>query len=176
MKLKKIRAEFPKPENYDIDLASRKGRKIDNVQPDEMSRFELADQENLKNKHPHGAEFLTGPNPFYNCHGLTFACRRTQPEMDFELILADDGFVEIPQDIVQIGDIVLYYDSSGTEVEHSGIVVALREGLTGSDLRLPWIWSKWGKGSEVFHSLFSCPYSVLHVKFYRQKKWVQKNV
>jgi hypothetical protein len=71
----------------------------------------------------------------YNCHGLTFASRRTWID-DASLvpaILAQDGYAEVPVDKVVAGDIVVYYDDDG-RADHSGIVM---EGPCDASLGIP---------------------------------------
>lgn len=99
----------------------------------------------------------------YNCHGLTFAARRTCiAAADVPAILKDDEYVRVAdgQEVLP-GDVALYSDSSS--FAHSGIVVGVRSGV-------PWIVSKWGFAHEAIHSVLDCPYSECTVSYYRVLK------
>jgi hypothetical protein len=104
----------------------------------------------------------------YNCHGLTFAGRRTQITSSVEVrkILDDDDYQIIQQNAVLPGDIVIYI-SQESEIEHSGIVVFFDQQLIGGAIR---VLSKWGGAHEVIHSLMECPYNDMRVEFYRVMK------
>ena len=161
------------PVDTKIGLRTRLDNEIDNVQPWWYSQFEwntLDEQPDQFEKQ--GAKRTSEANPVYNCHGLTFANRRTQVDYSFSTIsriLADDGFNEIPEREVRPGDVVVYYDSDGN-ADHSGIVIAK------GDLNVPIVWSKWGKGYEVIHALPVCPYGTSDVKFYRILRWKHNEV
>lgn len=102
------------------------------------------------------------PDPTYNCHGMTFAARRTTIEKSQEVvqILADDGYVKIPEDQVLPGDIVIYRDlpKNGGEIIHSGIVVDIPTVL--GTRQQPRVVSKWGHAHECIHSVQDCLYPV----------------
>jgi hypothetical protein len=103
----------------------------------------------------------------YNCHGFTFASRRTWID-DSALvpkILFEDGFEQIKKTLdVLPGDVVVYFDQNG-KAEHSGIVVEAPSSGTG--LGIPRVVSKWAKAHEVVHWANQCPYSVADVRYYR---------
>lgn len=103
------------------------------------------------------------PSRKYNCHGLSFAARRTTIESPLEIakILKEDGYHQVPEDKVLPGDIVIYYESG--DVAHSGIVVHVNE------MKVPIVLSKWGNCHEVVHQLGRCPYKLGDVRFYRIK-------
>jgi hypothetical protein len=102
-----------------------------------------------------------GPSRKYNCHGLTFASRRTWIDKALEVrkILQDDEYrVVQPADVLP-GDIVVYYVDG--DAEHSGLVV------DKGDIAGPVILSKWGFCHEVIHRIRECPYDAGNVVFYR---------
>lgn len=109
-------------------------------------------------------QFRTKATGMFNCHGLTFASRRTQINSPAELrkILEDDQYVPVKLTDVQPGDVVLYVGANG-DFNHSGIVVEYKDGMVH-----PLIWSKWGNGPEAVHALLDCPtaYGPNH-EFYR---------
>ena len=105
------------------------------------------------------AELRRPPTGQYNCHGLTFANRRTgiyHPASVAE-ILEDDGYRQIKASEVCLGDVVVYYD--GRQIAHTGIVVRIEreEGLIGG--QATWIMSKWGQAGEYIHPVNLGPYS-----------------
>jgi hypothetical protein len=136
-----------------ICLQTRRGNPIPNAQFYELSSFELAQVPDLSRKYL-GIIVRTLPNPIYNCHGLTFASRRTGIyEADFSEILDNDGYTEVSADQTLPGDIVLYFDEKGS-IQHSGIVV---ERPQQSLLNVPIILSKWGKYGEIIHPAHVTP-------------------
>ena len=104
-----------------------------------------------------------GPSQKYNCHGLSFASRRTEiwESSEVRKIIQDDEYVEVPPDHVLAGDLVVYYE--GGDAAHSGIVLRVNQ------LRVPIILSKWGKCQEVIHQLGRCPYKTEDVHYYRMR-------
>jgi len=155
---------FGVPSHGKIVLRTRLDNDIDNIQPWSYSKIEwsrLGESPNQFEKL--GARRTSEACPVYNCHGLTFGNRRTQVDDSYKTIsgiLLDDGFDQIPESEVRLGDIVVYYDGEGNAA-HSGIV------LNKGDLRGPVVWSKWGKSYEMIHALPVCPYDPSNVKFYR---------
>lgn len=104
-------------------------------------------------------------SPIYNCHGLTFASRRTGifDNAVLEQILQEDSYVLIPTDQVLPGDVILYY-GPGNDIEHSGIVV---ESPKPVSLNVPLVYSKWGRHLEGVHLANRCPYSFTDARYYR---------
>jgi hypothetical protein len=98
----------------------------------------------------------------YNCHGLTFASRRTgiSDGAEVQKILTDDGYQQVQYRDVSPGDIVIYVSVDTNEIEHSGIIVQV-------DNYGPKVLSKWGYCHEVIHRLGECEYDATHVRFYR---------
>jgi hypothetical protein len=159
-----------------LALQTRKGNDIPNVQDLEVPEHRREQAEALI-RHQLGLDFTqvdrrreaTGT---YNCHGMTFACRRTgihNPD-DVLLILSDDGYRQIREKEVLPGDIVLYFEGEPEEVIHSGIVVAveqLQQGATAVPTR---VLSKWGVAGEYIHHPRVCPYrDARHIRYYREK-------
>jgi hypothetical protein len=103
--------------------------------------------------HPNCVHRPTEPSRKYNCHGMTFAARRTwiaNPNQ-VQMILIDDNYEEVAEPFVVPGDIIIY--SSAGDIEHSGIVI-LRD-----ELKALHVLSKWGFYHEVVHKVPDCPYS-----------------
>lgn len=107
----------------------------------------------------------SGPTARYNCHGLTFAARRTciYESEAIAQILQEDGYVEVSAESVLAGDIILYI-SSDNDVEHSGIVI---EAPNNNLLNVPLVLSKWGAFAELIHRANNCPYTFANAKYYR---------
>ena len=103
------------------------------------------------------ATYRSGPCGFYNCHGLTFASRRTRifESEDIWRILKEDNYKTVLEQDVLPGDIVIYYRKG--DPQHSGIVVAIPH--IQDPLSQFRILSKWGHSHEVVHALRDCPYS-----------------
>jgi|SRR5208282_140999 len=111
----------------------------------------------------------TFPCSTYNCHGLTFAARRTgiSGSAVVQKILTEDGYERInDRSTVCPGDIILYISPITNEIEHSGIVV---DADPTDPLRLR-ILSKWGSAHEVIHSMGDCPYDARNLAFYRMTR------
>lgn len=93
-------------------------------------------------------------NAIYNCHGMTFACRRTCiPDAEYKdivNILSDDGYEKIRDAETLPGDVILYYEKG--QVSHSGIFLYVNE----QEKKM--ILSKWGSGGEYIHPIDLCPY------------------
>lgn len=104
-----------------------------------------------------------GPCATYNCHGLTFASRRTQitSAQEVAYILEDDEYARVPLAQVMPGDVAVYYIKG--DAEHSGIVVE-------RDQFSPWILSKWGPAHEAIHRPAECEYDASDVRYFRIAK------
>lgn len=146
-----------------IKLETSKRTGIPNHQDKEISHFHLNWSKQIGKKHPN-AKQRTEPSAVYNCHGMTFASRRTRIEKStaIQTILQDDVYKEITMKDVLPGDIVIYYSDAG-DPSHSGIVVE-----ANMNLIVPIICSKWGNAGEFIHGLLDCPsiYGTNH-KFFR---------
>jgi hypothetical protein len=113
--------------------------------------------ESLKRKYRNCLHRPVGPTGKFNCHGLTFASRRTAIDGSVvEKILREDEYREVQLQDVKTGDIVVY--RNGADVPHSGLVVRGFPDI--------WILSKWGAAHEVVHGVDDCDY-VGHKTFYR---------
>lgn len=151
-----------------IVLQTRAGTDIPNDQEHELSKFE----ENLfgayKKKFTAPAcHWRTEAIPVYNCHGMTFASRRTRITETWAVqrILADDQYEEIAARDVHQGDVVIYWTDDG-DLEHSGLVVSRGT----HPLYVPMICSKWGGGGEVIHPANNCPYEAVALRYYRVQR------
>jgi len=105
---------------------------------------------------PHCKHRPTRASLRYNCHGLTFASRRTSitESTAIQSILVDDAYVEVDWAEIAAGDVVLYLEQG--DFSHSGIVLNVdRSGI----VPVIWILSKWGHAHEVVHKLHECPYA-----------------
>ena len=140
-----------------IILHTSLGNEIDNYQIEELTQFEINLFDKYKPNDWLGCQFKGNPTPKYNCHGFTFASRRTNIDQtsDIRKILVDDCYVRIIQTEVMIGDLVLYVDDNGGDIEHTGMVV--QTGKDGILFEIV-ILSKWGKYKEVIHQVNNCPY------------------
>jgi len=146
-----------------IRLQTASRNDIPNTQRSEISAFERNWAADLSARYA-PATIRTEVSASYNCHGLTFASRRTRIEefSSLALILKDDKYEEVSRKQALPGDIVIYYDNNG-DLTHSGLVV-----LNDPPLYIPLICSKWGNGPELVHGLYNVPsvYGADH-RFYR---------
>ena len=130
-----------------IRLETSKRTGIDNIQFGDVSAFERNWAMEIPKRFPNVIQ-RTGMSPLYNCHGLTFASRRTRitDPQGIQQILVDDNWVELEMKDALPGDVVVYYSEEG-EPNHSGIVVEV------GGLGVPRICSKWGSAGEYIHLL-----------------------
>lgn len=158
--------DIHQPQGDSIVVQTRKGADVENMQTDSIPRLDLHMADVYRKRHCLAKE-RSGPTGMYNCHGLTFASRRTRiwNPVEVDKILRDDDYVEVDRADVLPGDVVVYYQNG--DLQHSGTVVEL--GQVGS-VPTPRIVSKWGNGQETIHSLNDCPYSTgATVRYYRIK-------
>ena len=151
----------------DIALQTRKRWNIPNGQVTEISILELNNAKLLLRRYSTSIlDYRTDPTPIYNCHGLTFASRRTgiYEVSAIHKILDDDEYKRVEIEAVLPGDAILYFDEDG-DIEHSGIVVSRPQ----ATLKVPQVVSKWGKFQEVIHWASQCPYNYSTAKYYRIK-------
>lgn len=143
-----------------IVTQTSRGSTIPNQQNHDAFGNENALLEHWRNKYD--AVVRGGASGMYNCHGLTFAARRTCVDdlRAIAKILADDNYREVPALNVLPGDIVLYYE--GGVVCHSGIVVE----VSGTVPRFTKVVSKWGPSGEFVHWVHKSEYGQEY-KYYR---------
>ena len=110
------------------------------------------------------------PSAQYDCHGLTFADRRTGicPSDVVRQILLQDGYRKVELSDVLPGDAVIYIGQDG-EVEHSGVVVELRRSLSGAVVDTVVV-SKWGGAHEAMHPSRHCPWPTAKLEYFRIDK------
>jgi hypothetical protein len=158
-----------------LDLDTRQGNHIENWRDMEISDVRRRNAEgqawDLMRQLGYGHADTTQrrpPTATYNCHGMTFASRRTTvPEDgDIALILKDDGYREIKRLVdVLPGDIALYYNRQ--KLVHSGMVATVsRFGETATITVL----SKWGSAGEYWHAAEECPYARTRIQYLREAR------
>src|SRR5271170_4067495 len=106
-----------------IHLETSKRGIIENFHDAAIPKGHLLWFRTLAKRHP-WARPRSSPSPIFNCHGLTFASRRTKiiDRANIMLILEHDEWREIDGQAAEPGDIVIYYDEAG-DPNHSGMVV-----------------------------------------------------
>lgn len=107
----------------------------------------------------------------FNCHGLTFASRRTsihEEDVVRRLLSDEDDYSEVDIRDVLPGDIVVYYGPRNT-IPHTGVVISMPQ---ERDFGIPWVVSKWGHFREYMHRANQVPpqWSYETLKFYRVTK------
>ena len=152
------------PTSKTIQLDTAAGQPIDNEQYFEISTFEV-NQFPAYERWKDSRITRSGPTAKYNCHGMTFASRRTGiwATAEIQKILSDDQYGEVkPEDAIP-GDVIIYFGVDG-DAEHSGIVLTSPK---DSQLRVPQVLSKWGKFSEFIHWANQSPYNFASVRYFR---------
>lgn len=152
------------PQFIELALETAEKNKIPNAQSKELSPQELLQVKDIEKKWGEIITPRSGPTPIYNCHGLVFASRRTGifDNSSIRQIFEDDRYREIQKEDALPGDIVIYFNKG--DIEHSAIIInAPSESL----LKIPLVYSKWGKYSEVIHLQNQCPYNLSEIKYYR---------
>lgn len=134
-----------------VVLVTRRGNPIENRQEIDFCGSERIPDYRSKHR---AATMRNEPNPYYNCHGMTFASSRTRVfDGSIGMILADDGYTEVTADEALPGDVVLYYNAKG-EINHSGIITT---SPSKGEYGFPWVVSKWGMLNEVHHLAYDVP-------------------
>jgi hypothetical protein len=145
-----------------IKTHTSKDEQIINEQCDTLFFSDLAIADSLEAEF--GSKYQGEYNPFYNCHGLTFACKRTAilpDEEIWKIINSEYKWVKDQKDVI-VGDIILYFlGEDESSILHSGIVVDVTQ---FGDIK---IYSKVKKGREIVHSFKITPYFKGLIKFYR---------
>lgn len=155
-----------------IPLATRTGREIPNIQDPPIPPFKAEMLIGKFRKEYPEAILRSRPSGQYNCHGLTFASRRTQVGISdpgiVSFILKDDGYRQIAQEKVRAGDVFLCY--SGGELTHSGLVVHVDAGDQARAIFAQiFVISKWAHAGEYYH-LVNQGYYGGHVKEFWSEK------
>jgi hypothetical protein len=121
--------------------------------------------EDLKSTHFSAKHRPTNVCYTYNCHGVTFASRRSQitSSAAVRTILSDDGYVKVSDNEVIPGDIILYIAEDG-DIEHSGVVLNVQVEQISTAIQ---VLSKWGSSHEVIHLHRDCPYAPDKYEYYR---------
>lgn len=134
----------------EIELATRAGNHIENIQPRELgnlARNELAAF--AEHARAIGGIVRSKASPAYNCHGFTFACRRTElgPD-DVDTVLHEDRYERLGEESQALPGDVLIYRANNGDIPHSAIVVGAP---ADDDYGRPRVVSKWGQMGEVIH-------------------------
>jgi hypothetical protein len=144
-------------EQVELALETRKQRQVKNeLLKREPTAGQIQEARDYRTRFPKGAHRPTRASLRYNCHGLTFAARRTSvwESEAVQTILDDDGYLRIEWNEAIEGDIVIYLERG--DFSHSGIVMTIdRSGV----VPVMWILSKWGHAHEVVHKVHECPYA-----------------
>jgi len=148
-----------------LALQTRCENQIENEINREAVRYgDVLQVAGLERQYPLEIHRPIAPSRKYNCHGLSFASRRTWIDRTSEIrkIISDDEYQEIHFDDILPGDIAIYWSKQG-DAEHSGIVVEV------NSFKVPIVLSKWGPCHEVVHHVARCPYDIHKVSYYRIK-------
>src|SRR5262249_50698196 len=125
-----------------LALQTRRGGTVENwMNPADMSGLEFQ-IDRLKAEYPAAVHRDVGPSARYNCHGLTFAARRTgiASSAQVQRILNHDGYRELKMtERPSPGDIAIYREDG--DIVHSGIVLGFKDNV-------PLVLGKWGDCHE----------------------------
>jgi hypothetical protein len=149
-----------------LNLHTRQLQQIENLHDtDAPTPGEILESQDLKKKYLAATHRPTAVSYTYNCHGLTFAARRTQiiDPSEVRRLLTQDGYQKIDRTAVLAGDIVVYVGPDG-DMEHSGVVMEVDRSML---IPIPMVLSKWGVAHEVVHRLTDCPYASMNIEYYR---------
>ena len=154
----------------EIVVETRKSSKIKNTQILTLTSHDISEISEYDEKYRNGFQIRGKPTGIFNCHGLTFASRRTRlyDTEDLFTILKDDNYIEVEKEDVIPGDIIIYFLNNPPifdDPQHSGIVMSKPEPpLYNYD-----VLSKWGCYKEVIHPYNNCPYikECSRIRFYR---------
>jgi hypothetical protein len=154
-----------------IALETRAGHPIENHQDPQLSAFVQRAMRDFRSNYPMIRDIRNEPSGYYNCHGLTFASRRTNIEEPKEVwkILSEDGYKEIypsnkflPLADAEPGDVLVYFKDS--VIDHTAIVVQKGE----APLYMPRVLAKVSSGPEVVCAANACPqYNLNGAKIFR---------
>lgn len=146
----------------ELNLHTRAENQIENeINRSPVRPMDVVLSREYEKNYPGGKHRPVQPSRKYNCHGLTFASRRTwiwKPS-EIQKILMDDDYQSVELKDVLPGDIAVYLQNG--DPEHSGIVVEAGY--------VPLILSKWGAAHEVIHRVNDCPYDAMQVSYFRIK-------
>lgn len=148
-----------------LRLETARKRRIPNVQGNLLTVYDREAWEWLRRDYGTRITVRTPLTPTYNCHGLTFASRRTRV-LDgdtVEKILRDDGYQPIAHSDVLAGDVAIYFNPDTGLIDHSGVVVH----PVPSPPYIPVLVSKWGSGPEVVHPANVGPFDPGAIRYFR---------
>lgn len=145
-------------ESDKIVLQTSKKTDIDNAQFHTRTKQEETIANIVEQKF--NSTYQGSPSKIYNCHGLTFASRRTGIYEDSEIqkILKDE-YVEIRSDQIIVGDIALWVKDK--QYIHSALVVQI------CDNNQVFVLSKTRDFKEIVHLVTTSPYPYDIIKYYR---------
>ncbi len=135
-----------------IKLATRAGSWISNEQWDEYHPQQLQIAKSVM-ENIHKGIIVRSLTARYNCHGMTFASRRTSifdPAV-VQMILEEDGYAKLEdRNDAERGDVFVFRRSPDHPILHSGIVFNYRLSPKTPDKKFEFL-SQWGRNGEYFH-------------------------
>jgi hypothetical protein len=154
-----------------IGLATKKGTPVPNEFAPPAGASDVAEFDYLRGNHPGWVE-RKRPIGGYNCAGLVWATRRVAlyDQVNYNLIIIEDGYSRIPVTEVRPGDIAIYCWVGTAKLSHVADVVEVRS-VPGSTIIYPWVLSKFGNGGgEAVHRFDDWPGMVhLQISFWTDR-------
>jgi hypothetical protein len=152
-------------EPLEIRLDTHTQKHIPNAQYRNVTKIAVAME--IKQEKEFNAKYHGEASGVYNCHGLTFANRRTGIYEDSALnLILTEEYQEIRnRKDVAVGDVAVYYENEG--IMHSAVVIQVDRGL---ELNSIFVLSKSRSFKEIIHAVDNAPAEYGRIKrFYRMK-------
>lgn len=158
-----------------LPLATSTNRTIFNYRPDALGEWTQEESEDLRDEtllQFNTAIIRREPSRMFNCHGMTFANRRTRVQglgqslVDIidntttllKNILSDDNYREVDLGYLEAGDIVVYRSDVNKSILHTGLVYQVDTPFGDPTTSVLLVLSKWGENGEYLHGLHETPY------------------
>ena len=141
-----------------IALATKQGRRINNLRRQERHPQSMQDAEQYMQKNCPGIE-TRSLSSSYNCVGMVFAARRVVIEPDLiPMIFLDDEYHRVfERSRLQIGDLIIYKKSQvAGEIDHIGVIVNVELLLKSAEIKIQ-VLSQWGFEGEYLHDEENVP-------------------
>ena len=104
-------------------------------------------------------EIRKQPSGGYNCAGMVWASRRAHLPVpaDWQRVLDDDGYRQIPENKAKTGDVVVYVRNCDNQISHVGRICRIEKLFAGTsevDSPIARVLSKWDVTSgECIHAI-----------------------
>jgi hypothetical protein len=136
-------------DRYSVRLSTARGRHIKNIRRPPLSPAIMKEAMRMHTG-SHPSIKLRSLSSEYNCMGLVFASRRAEVDVDeLQIILEDDGYVQVTEGNAARGDIVVYRGGDNSPL-HVGVVYDHTPDVETAKWKT-FVLSQWGRDGEYFH-------------------------